>query len=710
MELKQINLEYSLKNIPIPHQNSYLKRLISQTEQFLKRIRWKALFFEKDPKDAPEYDDKSENFGFKTSNTPPQNSDLTDFENDIYKLIGNIEFKNVNNSFQSQLSSDITKLKKSGKVIVKADKTTNLYQISKDQYNKMMNDNITKDYKKTTSDTKADIDRETKNLIKELKLEDRMEVHTTNNCFLTLKDHKDNFSNNPKCRLINPAKTDLGKVSKHLLDRMVSQIRSITGVNHWKNTAEVLSWFSDITSKQNSRFIQFDIAEFYPSITSELLDRAITYARTIINIDDSEISIIKHAKRSLLFNDDNCWVKKSKDNFDVTMGSFDGAETCELVGLYLLKQVSSIIPQQSVGLYRDDGLAVIENANGPILDRIRKDLHDCFKREGLKITVDIHAETVNFLDVKLNLKDASYRPYKKPNSTTLYIHKDSNHPPNVIQNIPEMINKRLINISSCKEMFDGSKDEYERALRTSGFDSKLEYTADKTTTRNITTRQKKRRQRKIIWYNPPYNTSVSTDIGRKFFGLLDKHFPKNHKFHKIFNRNTVKMSYSCMPNVGSILQSHNKNILNKKDVDHNNKRCNCRDKTSCPLKGECLVSSVVYEATVATTKENYRYIGLTEGTFKSRYGGHKQSFNHEKHRTSTELSKKIWDLKDDSTEFKVNWSIIQTARATQGGARTCDLCLSEKLHILKNPGTLNKRSELVSKCRHARKYLISGVT
>lgn len=574
----------------------------------------------------------------------------------------------------------------------------------------MVNDNITKEYKKAPSNAKEDIDRETRNLVKELKLGDRMEVHTTNNCFLTMKDHKENFSNNPKCRLINPAKTDLGKVSKQLLERMVRQIRSITGVNHWRNTTDVISWFSNITSKQNSRFIQFDIAEFYPSITSELLDRAIAYARTITNIDDSGILIIKHAKRSLLFNDNDCWVKKSKDNFDVTMGSFDGAETCELVGLYLLKQVSAIIPHQSVGLYRDDGLAVIENANGPMLDRIRKDLHACFKREGLKITVDICAESVNFLDVQLNLKDASYRPYKKPNSTTLYIHKDSNHPPSVIKNIPEMINKRLINISSCKEVFDDSKDEYERALRNSGYDSKLEYNTNKKTPRTAPEQKKSRRRRKIIWYNPPFNINVSTDIGRKFFGLLDKHFPKKHRFHKLLNRNTVKMSYSCMPNVEAILQRHNKNILSNKAIDHNQKRCNCRDKSSCPLKGECLVSSVVYEATVTTAEDKHRYIGLTEGTFKTRFNGHKQSFNNDKYRTSTELSKKIGELKDTNKNFTVDWAIIQTAKAYRGGCKTCDLCLSEKLHILKNPETLNKRSELVSKCRHARKYLVGGVT
>ena len=83
--------------------------------------------------------------------------------------------------------------------------------------------------------------------------------------------------------------------------------------------------------------MQFDIEEFYPSVSKEHLLKAITYAKTLVNISDEEINTITHSRKSLLFNNADIWIKKNEDqDFDVVMGSFDGAELCELVGLYIL--------------------------------------------------------------------------------------------------------------------------------------------------------------------------------------------------------------------------------------------------------------------------------------------------------------------------------------------------------------------------------------
>ncbi len=89
--------------------------------------------------------------------------------------------------------------------------------------------------------------------------------------------------------------------------------------------------------------------------------------------------MIRLSKEALLFNDSKCWIKKSSNTFDVTMGSLDGAETAELIGAYLLNRVNCIIPQQYLGLYRDDGLAIVNDANGQKLERIRKELHTISK-------------------------------------------------------------------------------------------------------------------------------------------------------------------------------------------------------------------------------------------------------------------------------------------------------------------------------------------
>ena len=151
------------------------------------------------------------------------------------------------------------------------------------------------------------------------------------------------------------------------------------------------------------------------------------------------------------------------------MGCFDDAETCELVGLFFLSKEKQFIPKNQIGLYRDDGLLLIKNPNGPFLDRLRKKLHHTFEEEGLMITVESPTNVEDFLDVTLNCADGSYCPFRKENSTTEYVNKSSNHPPNIIKRIPEIVEKRLNNISSDKSIFDDSQKCYEDCLRNGGY-------------------------------------------------------------------------------------------------------------------------------------------------------------------------------------------------------------------------------------------------
>ena len=138
--------------------------------------------------------------------------------------------------------------------------------------------------------------------------------------------------------------------------------------------------------------------------------------------------------------------------------------------------------------------------------------------------------------------------------------------------------------------------------------------------------------------------------------------------------------------------------------------CNCRQKNICPLDGNCLQSSVIYQATV-TRKDNNTtetYIGLTENDFKTRYRNHTASFPHAKHRNSTELSKHIWTLKDNNIEHFISWRILASHSPYNNSSKRCNLCLKEKLLIICRPelSTLNKRNELVSSCRHRNKTLL----
>jgi hypothetical protein len=368
----------------------------------------------------------------------------------------------------------------------------------------------------------------------------------------------------------------------------------------------------------------------------------------------------------------------------------------------MLDKLKQHIPAHQIGLYRDDGLAIIPQSNGPKLDKIRKQITATFKKEGLKITIETNIVEVDFLDVTLNLDSRKYYPFRKPNDTPLYVNKQSNHPPTIIKQLPKMINQRISDISCNKEEFDKAKGIYETALKNSGYDHQLEFIDDNPNLPRV----KKKRSRKVIWFNPPYSSNVITNIGKKFFRLIDKHFPQGHRLHKLFNRNTVKLSYSCLPNIGSVLKSTRQQA--SKEPSTQDKMCNCRNPTACPMDGQCLQSAMIYEATIDTGAAQYKYIGLTENTFKTRYSSHTSSFRHEKLRYSTELSKKVWELHDSNTSHNISWRIIQHAFPYKGGMRECNLCVTEKLFILMSDNTnlLNKRRELVSKCRHTNKFML----
>ena len=120
------------------------------------------------------------------------------------------------------------------------------------------------------------------------------------------------------------------------------------------------------------------------------------------------------------------------------------------------------------------------------------------------------------------------------------------------------------------------------------------------------------RKRNITWYNPPWDANVKSNLGKTFLGIVDKCFAQNHPLHKIFNRHTLKLSYSYMPNMKTIIASHNKNILANvpTTTPQQPKECNCRNKTECPLDGKCLQQNLVYQATITTDAATESYVGL----------------------------------------------------------------------------------------------------
>jgi len=166
-----------------------------------------------------------------------------------------------------------------------------------------------------------------------------------------------------------------------------------------------------------------------------------------------------------------------------------------------------------------------------------------------------------------------------------------------------------------------------------------------------------------------------------------------------------------MPNMKAIINGQNKKILSPPDQNID-KACNCTRKESCPLNQNCLTKNVVYEATITSNLPDYqekKYIGLSENTFKKRFTGHKSSFNLERYKNSTALSTEFWKVKELNGTPKVTWRIVRTAKAYNPESKRCSLCLCEKFEIANYPknNLLNKRSEIIAKCRHRRKYQLS---
>ena len=154
-----------------------------------------------------------------------------------------------------------------------ADKANNLYRLSKDQYNILLNNSITSTYKKSNNNIKKKVNISGRNILKDKEVLQCMDINSESNYFITLKDHKENFQNNPSVRLIIPDKNDLERLSKFIIQAVNKELRHKISLNQWKNTEDLTDWLMSINNNQLCKFAIFGILSINKRIITQTIFR-----------------------------------------------------------------------------------------------------------------------------------------------------------------------------------------------------------------------------------------------------------------------------------------------------------------------------------------------------------------------------------------------------------------------------------------------------
>ena len=173
----------------------------------------------------------------------------------------------------------------------------------------------------------------------------------------------------------------------------------------------------------------------------------------------------------------------------------------------------------------------------------------------------------------------------------------------------------------------------------------------------------------------------------------------------------MQVGHCCTKNVGYIIKSHNKKLIYSSN--HHAQPFNCRKKEDCTLEGTCRAENIIHKCIVSTSGYPDKvYLGTAERDFKKRYYNHISSFKNETQMNKTTLAKYVWEQKQrHNITPTLKWYIVKSVPSYSNITKSCMLCLHKKFEILTYPNQdelLNKRSELVSKCRLINKYLLSN--
>ena len=140
--------------------------------------------------------------------------------------------------------------------------------------------------------------------------------------------------------------------------------------------------------------------------------KAIIHAKSFVTIIKEEVNTVIHSQNSLFFNNTSLWIKREDDpDFDVTLSSFDSADICEPVDVYILKVFGEKYGKERVGLYRDDILVSFETVSGRQAKKINKEVIKIFKEEfNANITSETKLKIINFLYITFKRSTWKYQP------------------------------------------------------------------------------------------------------------------------------------------------------------------------------------------------------------------------------------------------------------------------------------------------------------
>merc|ERR1711923_31072 len=236
---------------------------------------------------------------------------LKDFEEELFKIPTKVKFRYFDNPLQRTMREDLKRVKNSGKVVVKADKTRNFYGVAPQFYNDVMLTNIESDYTEVDPAELDEVNQEAADLAAELDIAERVEVFQKKPAFVNFKDTKPEFSTTAAAaaevpvRLVTPSKPQPGRVSKVKLQSLNAQVRRVTNYNQWRQTRDATKWFEGLPEPSRGKiyyFFQFDFKSFYGSIKETLFKKALQWATGLDGVvaDDDDLKLHLNAAKSFV--------------------------------------------------------------------------------------------------------------------------------------------------------------------------------------------------------------------------------------------------------------------------------------------------------------------------------------------------------------------------------------------------------------------------